>query len=63
VALTGNSGGEWQLNQILYANDTALVADEKCRLQRLVNEFGRVCERRELYMNVAKSKGNKKGEC
>jgi hypothetical protein len=35
------SGGEWQLNQILYADDIALVADEGCKLHRVVSEFGR----------------------
>jgi hypothetical protein len=29
AALMSDSGGEWQLNQILYTDDTTLVADEK----------------------------------
>ena len=36
--------------------DTALVADSEDKLQKLVEEFGRVCERRKLRMNVNKSK-------
>jgi hypothetical protein len=45
VALMSDSGIELQLNQIEYADDTALVADDKCNLQRrLVSEFERVCE-------------------
>jgi hypothetical protein len=44
------------VNQILYADDTALVAYEECKLQRLVSEFGRVCEMSKLSVNVAKSK-------
>ena len=35
---------------------TALVADSEEKLCRLVNEFGRVCERRKLRVNVGKSK-------
>jgi hypothetical protein len=42
AALISYSRCEWQLNQILYADDTELSADEKCKLQRLVSEFGRV---------------------
>jgi hypothetical protein len=56
AALMSGSGGEWQLHQILYADDIALVADEGCKLHRLVSEFGRVCERCKLSVNVAKSK-------
>lgn len=47
---------KWHLNQILFADDTALVADSEERLRRLVTEFGRVCERRKLSVNVGKSK-------
>jgi hypothetical protein len=43
------------VNQRLYADDTALIADTECKLQKLVSEFGRVCERRKLSVNVAKS--------
>jgi hypothetical protein len=47
---------EWQLNQVLYADDTALLADKESKLQSLVMEFGKVCERRKLSVNVAKNK-------
>ena len=33
-----------------------IVADSEERLYRLVSEFGRVCERRKLRVNVGKSK-------
>ncbi|WP_435316529.1 reverse transcriptase domain-containing protein, partial [Klebsiella pneumoniae] len=46
----------WELSQLLFADDTVLVADSEEKLQRLVAEFGRVCERRKLRVNVAKSK-------
>ena len=42
--------------QLLFADDTRLVADLEDKLCRLVSEFGRVCERRELRVNVGKSK-------
>ena len=38
------------------ADDTVLVADSKKKLERLVEEFGRVCRRRKLKVNLAKSK-------
>jgi hypothetical protein len=33
AALMFDSGGEWQLNQILCEDDTTLVGDEECKLQ------------------------------
>ena len=35
---------------------TALVADSEGKFCRLVSEFGRVCKRRKLRVNVGKSK-------
>ena len=46
----------FQINQLLFADDPALVADSEGQLCRLVNEFGRACERRKLRMNASKSK-------
>ena len=43
------------INQLLFADDTALVVDSEKKFCRLVSEFGRVCERK-LRMNVGKSK-------
>jgi hypothetical protein len=37
-------------------DDTALVADKESKLQSLVTEFGKVCRRRNLSVNVARSK-------
>ena len=48
-------GGRFEINQLLFADDTALVADSE-KLCRLVSEFGRVCERRKLRVNIGKSK-------
>ena len=50
------NGGRFEINQLLLADDTALVADSKKKLCRLMSEFGRVCERRKLKVNVGKSK-------
>ena len=50
------NGGRFEINQLLFADDTALVADSDEKLCRFVSEFGRVCERRKLRVNVGKSK-------
>ena len=47
--------GRFELNQLLFSDDTALVADSEQKLCRLVTEFGRVCKRRKLRVNVGKS--------
>ena len=49
------NGGRFEMNQLLFADDTALVADSEDKLCRLVSEFGRVCDRRTLIDNVGKS--------
>ena len=49
------NGGRFEINQLLFADDTALVADSEEKLCRLVSEFGRVYERRKLRVNVGKS--------
>ena len=45
------NGGRFKINQLLFADDTALVADADEKLCRLVMEFVRVCERRKLRVN------------
>ena len=54
--LVGDDEEEWELCQLLFAYDTVLVADSKKKLERLVEEFSRVCRRKKLKVNVAKSK-------
>ena len=49
-------GGRFEINQLLFADDTALLADSEEKLCRRVSEFGRVCVRRKLKVNVGKSK-------
>ena len=51
----GNDNG-WELNQLLFADDTLVVAGSERKLCQFVTEFGRVCERRKLQVNVGKSK-------
>ena len=55
LELLSANGGRFEINQI-FADDTALVADTKEKLCSLVNEFGRVCERRKLRVTVGNSK-------
>ena len=56
LELLSANGGRFDINKLLFADDTALVADSEEKMCRLVNEFGRVCERRKLRVNVGKSK-------
>ena len=43
MELLSVNGGRFEVNQLLFADDTALVADSE-KLCRLVSEFGRACE-------------------
>ena len=56
LEMTDGNDHAWQLNQLLFADDTVIVADSEEKLCQLVNEFGRVCKRRKLRVNVGKSK-------
>ena len=56
LEMLSTNGGRFEVNQLLFAGDTALVADPEKKLYILVSEFGRVCERRKLRVNVGKSK-------
>ena len=56
LELLSVNGGRFEINQLLFADDTPLVADSEDRFCRLVSEFGRVRERRKLRVNVGKSK-------
>ena len=46
LELLSANGGRFEINQPLFADDTAPVADSEEKLCILVSEFGRVCERR-----------------
>uniref|UniRef100_UPI0025A02200 reverse transcriptase domain-containing protein n=1 Tax=Klebsiella pneumoniae TaxID=573 RepID=UPI0025A02200 len=46
----------WKLGWLMYADDTKLVADSEAELQKLVEVFENVCQKRKLSVNVSKSK-------
>ena len=48
MELLSVDGGRFEINQLLFADDTALVAVPEEKLCRLVSEFGRVYKRRKL---------------
>ena len=52
LELLSANGGRFEINQLLFADDTALVAESAEKFCRLVSEFGRVCERRKLRGKV-----------
>ncbi len=56
LVMLGEDGREWRMHQLLFAGDTALVARSEKDLKRVVEEFGRVCARRNLRVNVGKCK-------
>ena len=56
LKLVDGIDNEWELNQLLFADDTVVVADCERKQCHLVTEFGRVCERSKLRVNVGKSK-------
>ena len=47
--------GGFVIHQLFFADDTALLADSQ-KFCILVSEFGRVCNRRKLRVNIGKSK-------
>jgi len=49
-------GSEWKMPVLLFADDTVLLSDKEWELQSLVSVFGHVCEKRNLKVNVGKSK-------
>ena len=48
LELLSVNGDRFDINQLAFEEDTALVADSEEKLRRLVNEFGRVCKRRKF---------------
>ena len=43
LELLSANNGRFEINQLLFADDRALMADSEEKLCRLVSEFGRVC--------------------
>ena len=56
VKLKDEKGGSWEIKQILYADDTVLVAETKEHLQHIVSEFERACDSMGIKINVGESK-------
>ena len=56
LELLSANGSRFEINQLLCADDTALVADSEATLCGLMSEFRRVCKRRKLRVNVSISK-------
>ncbi len=50
------NGEVWSAVTCLFADDTALLAESKGALQRVVNEFYSACKRRKFKVNAGKSK-------
>ena len=46
LKLVDGNDNEWELNQLLFADDTVVVADSERKLCQLVTEFGRENERK-----------------
>ncbi len=54
--LLSGTGRELNRNQLLFADDTALLADSQERLRQPVKKFWMVCERRKSRVYVSRSK-------
>ena len=56
LELLSANGGRFEINQLLFADYTALFADSEEKLCRLASKFGRVYKKLKLKVNVGKSK-------
>ncbi len=56
MSLLSDDDIEWYVDQLLFPDNAALVADSQGRLRQLVEKFGWVCKRRKLRVNESKSK-------
>ncbi len=50
------NGVDWSVVACLFVDDTVLLAESERELQRVVDQFHRVCSRRKLRVNSGKSK-------
>ena len=55
LELLSLNGDRFDINQLLFTDNIALVADSK-KFCRMASEFGRLSKRRKLRVNVSKSK-------
>ena len=58
LELPSKNGCRFEINHLLFADNTALVADSEEKLCRLVSEFGRVYERRKMRLRRLRSVKN-----
>ena len=56
------NGDMFEINQLSFSDDTTLVANSEGNC-KLVSDFGRVCEKIKLRMNVGKSKVMRCSRC
>ncbi len=54
LSLLSDDGSEWNMNQLLLADDTALVGESQERVRQPLMKFWRMCERRKLRVNVSR---------
>ncbi len=47
---------DWSVATCLFANDTVLLVESERELQRVVDQFHKVCSRKGLRVNAGKSK-------
>ena len=52
---------EWKVDWLMFADDTVVLGGSEEKLERLVQEFGRVCQRRKLSVNETKGEVMKIG--
>ena len=55
LELPSVNGAWFEINHLLFSDDTAVVANSEEKLGRVVSEFGRVCKIRQSRLNVGKS--------
>ena len=48
------NGGGWEVKQVLYADDTIMVAERREHLQLIVSEFKRACDSMRLNTKLGK---------
>ena len=56
LELLSANGIRFEINHLLFAEDTALLVESEEKLCRLVSELGKVCERRKLRVYAGKNK-------
>ena len=60
LELLSVNGGRFEIHLLLFADDTALVADSEEMLCRLVSEFGRVMRKKKVESECREEKSKRK---